>query len=292
MLNQRQRLTIHDEHPISIVQGPYGRVTVNLDERSLVAHAHAELHVIFKLGAADAAFRLDAARVDVTDGNALIVAPWVPHAKLEGDAESLLLVLWLSPAWAAGAIGLSRDELTSRSAGLVAISPPTLAAAQRMAQLVRDASHRDPAEVEDVLATLLRSVFADVPTEAMSPATIETRPADARIRRAIDFMNECPLPKLSAEVAAEHVGLSRSRFFEQFKRCLGVTPHQYVDWIRIHKATQRLTTSTTSLADISDELGFASQSHFSRFFSEHLGLPPGEFRRRAVRVVRELAKIA
>jgi AraC family transcriptional regulator len=46
------------------------------------------------------------------------------------------------------------------------------------------------------------------------------------------------------------------------------------------------------LADISDELGFASQSHFSRFFSEHLGLPPGEFRRRAVHVVRQLAYTA
>jgi AraC-like DNA-binding protein len=284
-------VTLHEEHPISIVQGPYGRITVNLDDRSLVAHAHAELHVIYKLGASDAAFRLDAARVDVTDDRALIVAPWVPHAKLEGDSASLMLVLWLSPVWTATALGVSRGELDSLSAGLVAISPVTLAAAQRMAQVVRDASHRDPEDVEAALTALLKTTFADAPSETSS-ITGGMRPTDARIRRAIDFMNECPLSKLSAEVAAEHVGLSRSRFFEQFKRCLGVTPHQYLDWIRIHKATQRLTTSTMSLADISDELGFASQSHFSRFFSEHLGLPPGEFRRRAVRVVRELANIA
>lgn len=291
MLDRPQRLTIHDEHEISIVQGPYGRVTVNLHERSLVAHAHAELHVIFKLGAADAPFRFNATRLDVTDKQALIIPPWVPHARLEGDAASLLLVLWLSSSWAAAAVGVSRDALIASTGGLVTIQPATLAAAQNMAHLARDASQREPGEVEGVLKNLLRLVFADASTVGVPPTIKDPRPSDARVRRAMDFMNECPLPKLSADVAAEHVGLSRSRFFEQFKRCLGVTPHQYVDWIRIHRATQMLTTSTTSLADISDDLGFASQSHFSRFFSEHLGLPPGEFRRRAVRVERELAHI-
>jgi AraC family transcriptional regulator len=286
-------LTNHDERPISIVQGAYGRVTLNLDGRSLVAHAHAEMHVIFKLGAADAPFRIDANRVDVSDGQALVIPPWIPHARLEGDAAALQLVMWLSPAWIAAATDITRESLFPAAARVVTIGESTLAAAQRMAELVRDASNRNPDEIDGMVAELLTMTLRDAAAETGSLRSgVERRPADARIRRALDFMSECPLPKLSAEVAAEHVGLSRSRFFEQFKSCLGVTPHQYVDWIRIHKATQRLSETTMTLADISDELGFASQSHFSRFFSEHLGLPPGEFRRRAVHVVRQLAYTA
>ena len=32
-------------------------------------------------------------------------------------------------------------------------------------------------------------------------------------------------------------------------------------------------------AEVSDELGFAAPSHFARFFVQHMGVPPSDYRR-------------
>jgi len=271
------------EHPISIVQGDYGRVTVNLDERGLVAHAHAETHVIFKLGAEDAPFRVGNDRVVVTDNNALVIQPWTVHARLAG-APSLLLVLWLNAAWLKGLLATDAPD------PVVFVDDATLAAAEALADLVRDATLREPEDVARAIENVVQSVRRDQQRLAgvEVPKLAPQRLTDARVRRAIDFLNRQPVAELHVDAVAEHVGLSRSRFFEQFKLCLGVTPQHYIDWIRMRHATRGLSSSDKTLATISEELGFASQSHFSRFFSEHLGLPPGEFRRRAVSVTQNL----
>ncbi len=42
--------------PIWIVQGRFGRATVNVITRPLVEHVHREFNILFKLGGADATF--------------------------------------------------------------------------------------------------------------------------------------------------------------------------------------------------------------------------------------------
>jgi AraC family transcriptional regulator len=36
------------------------------------------------------------------------------------------------------------------------------------------------------------------------------------------------------------------------------------------------------LAEVAAQLGFEEHSHFTRFFAQHMGVPPSEFRRRSV----------
>jgi len=45
-------------------------------------------------------------------------------------------------------------------------------------------------------------------------------------------------------------------------------------------AVQRLTQSSEAVAEISDNLGFSAPGHFSRFFREHLGITPTDYRRK------------
>jgi AraC-like DNA-binding protein len=78
---------------------------------------------------------------------------------------------------------------------------------------------------------------------------------------------------------ASSVGLSRSRFFEQFKNCVGSSPQQYLDWERMALATRMLSCPRATVAEVSDKLGFSAPSHFARFFSQHIGLPPSDFKR-------------
>ena len=49
--------------------------------------------------------------------------------------------------------------------------------------------------------------------------------------------------------------------------------------MRIEMAQQLLVNTDMPLMDISIQLGFASQYHFSRSFKEQVGLSPSEYRR-------------
>ena len=66
------------------------------------------------------------------------------------------------------------------------------------------------------------------------------------------------------------------RFFEQFRRCVGVSPQQYLRWRRMARATQRLSDRGVAVAEVAGELGFTAPGHFSRFFEQHIGFTPRE----------------
>jgi AraC-like DNA-binding protein len=44
-------------------------------------------------------------------------------------------------------------------------------------------------------------------------------------------------------------------------------------------ATRMLAEPDATVTDVAYRLGFSAPSHFARFFSQHIGLPPSDFRR-------------
>lgn len=84
--------------------------------------------------------------------------------------------------------------------------------------------------------------------------------------------------QLSVEEMAGIVGLTPSHFCRVFKQATGLTPHQFVMKSRLEKAQELLTQSNLSIAEITEILGFNSQSHFTRAFRDFSGSPPGSWR--------------
>jgi AraC family transcriptional regulator len=76
-------------------------------------------------------------------------------------------------------------------------------------------------------------------------------------------------------------GLSEFHFAHLFKRSSGLSPHQYVLKQRIEAACRLLRDTDKSLAQISYELGFSSQAHFSSRFKQRLSLSPSQYRRQS-----------
>ena len=69
-------------------------------------------------------------------------------------------------------------------------------------------------------------------------------------------------------------------FMRLFKLTTGNTVHQYVTRLRIEVAREKLRNrgaGELSLADLSAELGFADQSHFTRCFKRATGSTPGRY---------------
>jgi AraC-like DNA-binding protein len=74
-------------------------------------------------------------------------------------------------------------------------------------------------------------------------------------------------------------GLSPSHFARKFHRSIGCSLNRFVNRRRIGMSFCLLRTGSTPLSQLSLDLGFSSQSHFTRLFSTLTGLTPYQFRR-------------
>jgi AraC-like DNA-binding protein len=88
---------------------------------------------------------------------------------------------------------------------------------------------------------------------------------------------------LSVADMAARAHLSPSHFSAIFRQRFGVSPHQYLLHLRVQRAQELLLTSHYSLAQISEQCGFADVHHFSKVFKRVFGLPPGAYRDRQQR---------
>lgn len=81
------------------------------------------------------------------------------------------------------------------------------------------------------------------------------------------------------EDLALRTGLSPSHFARKFHLSTGMSLGRFVNVRRIQRALHRLRDSDTCLASLALDLGFSSQSHFTRVFSACTGFPPARYRR-------------
>ena len=119
------------------------------------------------------------------------------------------------------------------------------------------------------------SDWRSLPAEAQPPELSR----DYRIRRAVRAMRETAHEPYDFDRLAELAGLSRPRFNQLFRQCTGVSPAVYGNVLRVEAAVTALAEPRITVAAVSDELGFSAQSNFTRFFQQHTGVLPSEFRR-------------
>lgn len=263
-----------------ILSGRFGRATVNLNDRALVEHAHRQINILLKLGGADAHFLVDGKELALDDASMLLFNSWLPHGKLAG-APSLILSLFIEPDWLRDALPHTAARVTELFADAqVTLTEEVQIQASRLATAITAQHRASQEQCERLLLDLVDAIVAQYAGDAAEGSQMPRRQMiDFRIRKALAYMQANSLRSLQMEELARQVGLSRSRFFEQFRRCVGTSPQQYADYIRVTTATRLLSTTDLSLAELADELGFAGHSNFTRFFTQHIGVPPSEFRR-------------
>ena len=83
---------------------------------------------------------------------------------------------------------------------------------------------------------------------------------------------------------ARAVALSPRSFVRRFKEATGNTPSEYLQRIRVEAAKRMLESSTSSVAEVVQNVGYEDAASFRRIFSRHVGLPPAAYRRRYGRV--------
>jgi AraC-like DNA-binding protein len=102
---------------------------------------------------------------------------------------------------------------------------------------------------------------------------------EPRISKALKLMQDAPQNDWTLETLASEIGMSRSVFFNQFKKLVHETPLSYLTNWRIRQAQKLLTTGNSNISQIAANVGYQSEAAFNRVFKSKTGQTPAAYRR-------------
>ncbi len=82
--------------------------------------------------------------------------------------------------------------------------------------------------------------------------------------------------QIELDLLSRMVHISPFHLNRIFREKIGIPPKAYLLQVRIKKSVNLLL-ETRSISRVALEMGFADQSHFSRFFKRNVGVSPGRF---------------
>ncbi|KGD86563.1 AraC family transcriptional regulator [Rhizobium sp. YS-1r] len=101
--------------------------------------------------------------------------------------------------------------------------------------------------------------------------------SDHRLAPVLRRIHQDPGGEITVEDLARNAAMSRSTFFDRFRREVGVAPMEYVTSWRMALAKEMLLRREASIAEIAARIGYASASAFNVAFTRHVGTTPGAF---------------
>jgi len=266
---------------LAVFHGHFGRATVYKLNRPFNMHAHREGHLIFHVGGTPGSVDVLERRCLVDPGTVVAVNPWEPHNFLPEDLTdcALFFVLYVRGEWFAPDVARGRrlrfgkmqfqrttalDCHVRRVAAMVCGAPSLKGLDLELRQLIEACHEESWRQVEAI-------------RDDRTGAAI----TDFRVRKSIRLMSEQLGSEIELDAIARESGLSRPHFYKLFRTQTGVTPHLYMNTLMMEKALDALVTTESPIADIGFDLGFSSQSGFTRFFAANVGMAPTDYRRAA-----------
>jgi len=144
-----------------------------------------------------------------------------------------------------------------------------------------------------VLAKLSELLFIEVLRLAMQQQS-EGRTGwlvglgDRIVGPALNALHAEPARTWTLDSLARHAHTSRSVLAERFQQLVGVAPMQYLTQWRMMVAANLLCRSDASLASIAGDVGYQTDTAFSRAFRREFGVPPAAWRRRQAKAAIEV----
>jgi AraC-like DNA-binding protein len=102
---------------------------------------------------------------------------------------------------------------------------------------------------------------------------------DPVVARVLALMHGDIARPWSVDELGRQVGSSRSVLAERFGRFIGTAPMQYLAHWRLQVAAQKLKSTSASLAQVAEAIGYESEAAFSRAFKKKFGSAPATWRR-------------
>jgi len=265
---------------IAVFHGRFGRATIYQLNRPFNFHAHREGHLIFHLAGDKGALQVAETLCRSTSATVVAVSPWEPHNFIpqDLDAGAIFFILYVNSEWFAPGgdsvrLRFGRQEIPR--------TPALDAQIRRAAALVY--AGESLGELDRELRSLIDACYEETWREAQAAADRRqpARVTDFRVRKSMRLMQESLGADIELDQVARGAGLSRPHFYKLFRTQTGLTPNLYVNTLLMEQAIEKLVRSEAAVAEIGFDLGFSSQSGFTRFFAANVGMAPTDYRRAA-----------
>ena len=129
------------------------------------------------------------------------------------------------------------------------------------------------------LAIYVVRLFTSLPDDSAKASDIQG--LRWQVRKALEYLQDTFTDDFVLERVSAAADLSKYHLDRVFKKATGVRPHTYVAILRVERAKELLTHTSTPIVDIALDLGFADQSHFSNVFKQFAGVSPRAYRESA-----------
>ena len=103
----------------------------------------------------------------------------------------------------------------------------------------------------------------------------------AKINTVLNYITENYCNPISADLLADKLGMSLSKFSRFFQKSTGNSFTDFVNQIRINKACQLLMNTDQYVTNVCYEVGFNNVANFNRRFLQLKGMTPKAFRQQA-----------
>ena len=264
-------------------EGAFGRISLLSLRSGLVAHSHSDAHIVWWLGGADAEARIGKQVFRYSEAQASAVNPYEQHdLKLfSTDTPALFFAVYIRKDW------LEKRAHTSGGPFLfpsprIAISPELRASLWQLLDLMMFRPEQQHELLDAAVQELITvSVQASLIAKAPGAKPVAGPLLSHKLRLAVGLMRERVDIRLTIDEIATEAGLSRARLFALFRDQLNTTPQVFWSAIRLEEAIREVTNGDIPLVSVAHELGFSAASNFSRFFKEHTGVSPSDYRRAA-----------
>lgn len=82
---------------------------------------------------------------------------------------------------------------------------------------------------------------------------------------------------LDVEHLADHMNISRPTLYRKIKSISNLSPNELINLARLKKAAELLNEGALKIYEVSELVGYSSQTHFGRNFSKQFGMSPTEY---------------
>lgn len=99
------------------------------------------------------------------------------------------------------------------------------------------------------------------------------------IKNAINYISNHYSEQLKIQMISDECGLSEPHFRRIFKSVMNMSALEYINYIRIQKACELISSTDKAMSEISDTVGYESISTFNRNFGRIVGLSPYQWKK-------------
>ncbi|MFC5405435.1 AraC family transcriptional regulator [Cohnella soli] len=101
-----------------------------------------------------------------------------------------------------------------------------------------------------------------------------------RLKPVLDFVEASIEDRITVDEACRLANMSYYYFVKFFKRIMGLSFTEYVNFRKIKRAEQLLLTRDMSVSEVGDHIGMANMAHFYKMFKRFNGCSPKEYQRK------------